>query len=54
VTRFTEFAVRAILVVPAGTRRDKAEKLLETAEKNCLITNSLNVKRRLAIEVIEK
>ena len=53
-TRFTEFAVRATLTVPAGTHREKAEKLLATAEKTCLITNSLNAERHLVTEIIEK
>lgn len=41
VTRFTDFTVNATLDVPAGTDVAKAERLLERAEKVCLITNSL-------------
>ena len=41
VTRFTAFHIRATLDVPAGTRDDKAERLMAMAEKSCLITNSL-------------
>ena len=41
VTRFTGFAVRATLEVPAGTNLAKAERLLAKAEQACLVTNSL-------------
>ena len=41
VTRFTGFAVRATLEVPAGTNQAKAERLLAKAEQACLVTNSL-------------
>ena len=41
VTRFTSFTVNATLGVPAGTDAARAERLLERAEKVCLITNSL-------------
>ncbi len=41
VTRFTEFSVRATLDVPEGANEDKARRLLEKAEKHCLITNSM-------------
>ena len=53
-TRFTDFAVRAVLTVPAGTNREKAEKLLASAKKTCLITNSLNANSHLKTEIIEK
>ena len=41
VTQFTRFDVRAELTVPPGTNEEKAHKLLEKAEKYCLITNSM-------------
>jgi organic hydroperoxide reductase OsmC/OhrA len=41
VTRFTEVHIRAALAVPAGTSPDLAKRLLEKAEKNCLVSNSL-------------
>ena len=41
VTRFVGFHVRATLDVPAGVSPEKAERLLEKAEKACLVTNSL-------------
>lgn len=50
-TRFTEFAVSAVLTVPAGADVRKAGKLLETAENHCLITNSLNAVSRMTHEV---
>lgn len=42
VTRFTELTVTANLTVAAGTDADKAKQLLEKAESNCLVSNSLN------------
>jgi len=50
-TRFTEFRIRATLEVPADTDEEKARRLLEKAEKTCLITNSLSSGTRLDIEV---
>jgi len=40
-TEFTEFTVSAQLTVPGSTDHSKAQTLLEKAEQNCLITNSL-------------
>jgi len=40
-TQFTEFVVRAALAVPQETNEERAHRLLEKAEENCLITNSL-------------
>ena len=51
VTRFTTIEERVVLEVPSGTDVDKAERLLEKAEKACLITNSLTAKTTLATEV---
>ena len=51
VTRFTAITVCATLAVPAGTDVDKARRLLEKAEKGCLITNSLAVDVHLDTEV---
>ncbi|MDH3693489.1 MAG: OsmC family protein [Gammaproteobacteria bacterium] len=39
---FTEIVVHATLWIPNANDRDKAQRLLEKAEKDCLITNSLN------------
>lgn len=54
VTRFTEFRIQADLAVPAGTRVEKAERLLEMAEKHCLITNSLSASVHLEARVTEQ
>ena len=40
-TRFTGMTVRAFLTIPAAADAEKAGKLLEKAERTCLITNSL-------------
>jgi uncharacterized OsmC-like protein len=55
VTRFTGFAVRAKLTVPADTNPAKAERLLEKAEKVCLVTNSLIAETHLeaTVEVLD-
>ena len=41
VTSFTEFQVRAHLMVPPGTNEDLAHRSLVRAEQTCLVTNSL-------------
>ena len=51
-SRFTEIVVRATLRVPAGTDRQRAEKLMEKAEQVCLISNSLLAERRLEPTVV--
>lgn len=51
VTRFTEFRLQVVLDVPAGTDEQKSLRLLEKAERACLITNSLSAKAYLAAEV---
>lgn len=51
VTKFVAFNVRAILAVPDGTDEAKAMRLLERADKVCLITNSLIAESRLEAEV---
>lgn len=47
VTQFTEIHLTVTLVVAAGTDVEKAQRLLEKAEQNCLITNSLKGKVHL-------
>jgi organic hydroperoxide reductase OsmC/OhrA len=49
--RFTRFETHAKLHVPPGTDVDRARKLMEKAEFNCLVTNSLNSERHLTVEV---
>jgi organic hydroperoxide reductase OsmC/OhrA len=41
VTQFTAFEIQARLEVPAGTDPDRARRLLDKAEQNCLVGNSL-------------
>jgi peroxiredoxin-like protein len=47
VTQFTHFVVRASLRVPDGTDEGKAQRLIDKAERSCLITNSLKADSRL-------
>jgi len=51
VTSFTEFQVRAHLMVPPGTNEDLAHRSLVRAEQTCLVTNSLKAVRRLDAHV---
>lgn len=51
VTQFTEFNVRARLLVPEGTKVDEAHRLLEQAERVCLITNSLKATPKLDLAI---
>ena len=41
-TRFTEYHLKATLHLPPGSNEVKAHKILEKANSNCLVTNSLN------------
>jgi organic hydroperoxide reductase OsmC/OhrA len=41
VTQFTEFHQTVVLEVPPGSDEAKAMRLLEKAERSCLVTNSL-------------
>jgi organic hydroperoxide reductase OsmC/OhrA len=50
--RFVAFEIRARLQVPAGTDPDRAKRVLEKAEQNCLISNSLSGAIRL-VPIIE-
>lgn len=49
--QFTGYRVIATLEVPAGTDERRAHRLLEKAEENCLITNSLKGPVTLEAEV---
>lgn len=51
-TRFTGLALHARLVLPEATDREKAKRLLEKAERSCLITNSLALQPTLSCEVM--
>jgi organic hydroperoxide reductase OsmC/OhrA len=51
VTRFTRFNLRAVLVVPTGTRQEKCLRLMNKSEQNCLVTRSLNAEVHLDASV---
>lgn len=51
VMRFTEMALRATLVLPAGASADRGRRLLEMAERHCLVTNSLALEATLECDV---
>jgi len=42
VTRFTQLSLAVRLVIPSGGDAERAQRLLEKAEKTCLVTNSLS------------
>ena len=50
-TRFTALALNARLTVAAGADAQQARRLLEKAERACLITNSLLLQPTLTCEV---
>lgn len=49
---FTEFRTHARLRVPAGASTQEAQRLLERAERSCLVTNSLRALRAIDCEVV--
>ena len=51
VVRFTELRLHARLVLPPGSNVERATRLLEKAEKACLVTNSLALSPTLTTEV---
>ena len=51
VTRFVRIEIHASLTAPSGASSDTAKRLLEKAEKTCLVTNSLKVSAELVSEV---
>lgn len=50
VLRFTALHVRAHLRLPAGGDAERAKRLLQKAERGCLVTNSLAFRPTLAAE----
>ena len=52
VTRFTGLTLHARLVLPVDADVERARRLLEKAEKSCLITNSLAAPDTLTAEVL--
>lgn len=54
VTQFIEVTVRARLVVKAPAERERALRVLEKAERSCLVTASLKTPVRLLPEIVEE
>jgi organic hydroperoxide reductase OsmC/OhrA len=50
--QFTRYTTVAKLIIPAGVNGDKARELLERAEQDCLIANSLRGSRRLEAQIV--
>ena len=50
--QITTIENRVTLVVPTGSDAAKAEKLLEKAEQNCFISNSLTAEVHLSCEIV--
>ena len=53
-SQFTGFKLRVTLEVPEGTREDKAQRLLEKADKSCLVTNSLKAGSHLHTKILTR
>ena len=51
ITRFTELHLEATLEIGAGESKEKAERVLVKAEQACLVTNSLNTKTHLHVNI---
>ncbi|SHE31328.1 peroxiredoxin, SACOL1771 subfamily [Modicisalibacter ilicicola DSM 19980] len=51
ITRFTRFILKPSLTLSSDDDRRKAERCLEKAEQNCLITSSLNSEKELVIDI---
>jgi peroxiredoxin-like protein len=47
VTRFSRFDLKVHLAVPAGTDAERAKRVVEKAERSCMVTNSLVAERHL-------
>ena len=52
VTRFTQIHLHARLVVPSGEDLDRARRLLEKAERGCLVSRSLAFDPALHADVV--
>jgi organic hydroperoxide reductase OsmC/OhrA len=52
-TRFTEIRLRASVTVPPGVDRDRVQRLLEKAERGCLVSASLSTPVRLETAIAE-
>ena len=53
VTRFTEIVLRPRLVIARGTDRERALRMLEKSEKQCLVSASLSTPIRVEPEIAE-
>jgi len=51
-TQFTEAIVKVRLTVDDAEDAERAEKILERSEQNCLVSNSLKTKLKLEAEVL--
>lgn len=54
VTQFTAFDLDAQLCVPPGTEGSLAQRVLEKAERACLIANSLKAPVRLHLQIVNE
>jgi peroxiredoxin-like protein len=53
IVRFRDLQIRARLVVPQDADEARARRLLEKAEKGCLVSNSLLAQKHLETEVLK-
>jgi peroxiredoxin-like protein len=53
VTHFTEIVLRPRLTLAPGTDRERALRILEKSEKNCLVAASLSTPVRIEPEILE-
>jgi organic hydroperoxide reductase OsmC/OhrA len=53
VTQFVRYSTRAVLTVHHDADHAKARELLERAERNCLVSNSLRGARTLEVQICE-
>jgi len=52
VTQFSRFETLATLTIARGTDPAKANQLLQKAEHNCLVANSLRAVRKLDARIV--
>jgi uncharacterized OsmC-like protein len=52
VMRFTRFDTKATLTLPAGVEEARARRVLEKAERNCIITASLKAEARVEMVIV--
>ncbi|MDX2033979.1 MAG: OsmC family protein [Blastocatellia bacterium] len=50
--KMTAVALRPRLVIPAGADPERARRILEKAEKNCLISNSIQARVTMEPEIV--